>query len=77
MGLRCEVCSDWLPIFQLSKLCDTCYKIRTIVRAYDNTTILKSLEKNFLIKSEEPVKLADDQKDYYCKKSVTRAEAKK
>ena len=41
MGLRCEMCDDWLSIFQLSKLCETCYKTRTIVKAYSAQQILK------------------------------------
>jgi hypothetical protein len=49
MGLRCELCDDWLNIFQLSKLCETCYKTRTIIKAYSSILILKSLEDNFLI----------------------------
>ena len=52
MGIRCEVCDDFLNIFQLSKLCDNCYKIRTIVKAYNSSAILKHLENHFLIKSE-------------------------
>jgi GH43 family beta-xylosidase len=52
MGIRCEVCDDFLNIFQLSKLCDNCYKIRTIVKVYNSNVILKHLENHFLIKSE-------------------------
>ena len=76
--LRCDICSCFLPIFQLSRLCPTCYKIRTIVRVYDNQTILKSLENNFLIKEkehEQKEELADDTKDYYTK-PITRLETK-
>jgi hypothetical protein len=52
MGIRCEVCDDFLNIFQLSKLCVNCYKIRTIVKVYNSSVILKHLENHFLIKSE-------------------------
>ena len=58
MGFRCELCDQWLSIFQISKLCDTCYKTRTIVKAYSAESILKSLQENFLIEDlvekEEP-----------------------
>lgn len=73
MGFRCELCDQWLSLFQISKLCDTCYKTRTIVKAYSAEGILKSLQENFLIenvptieekKDPEPEKTADDQKDY-------------
>lgn len=79
MGFRCELCDQWLSIFQISKLCDTCYKTRTIVKAYSAESILKSLESNFLIEDlvekediKEPV--ADDQKDY--EKPKTRNDKK-
>jgi len=49
MNVRCEMCSDWLPLFQLSKLCPICYKIRTIVKAYSADVILKKLQEHFLI----------------------------
>ena len=69
MGFRCELCDQWLSIFQISKLCDTCYKTRTIVKAYSAESILKSLQENFLIEDlveKEEIKetVADDQKDY-------------
>tara|TARA_R110000796_G_scaffold185651_1_gene302505 strand:- start:58 stop:318 length:261 start_codon:yes stop_codon:yes gene_type:complete len=79
MGFRCELCDQWLSIFQISKLCDTCYKTRTIVKAYSAESILKSLESNFLIEDlvekqdiNDPV--ADDQKDY--EKPKTRNDKK-
>ena len=79
MGFRCELCDQWLSIFQISKLCDTCYKTRTIVKAYSAESILKSLESNFLIEDlvekqdiNDPV--ADDQKDY--EKQKTRNDKK-
>jgi len=49
MNVRCEMCNDWLPLFQLSKLCPTCYKVRTIVKAYSADVILKKLQENFLV----------------------------
>ena len=54
MGLRCELCDDWLSLFQMSKLCDTCYKTRTIVKAYSAQSILRSLEEHFLVNDPEP-----------------------
>ena len=79
MGFRCELCDQWLSIFQISKLCDTCYKTRTIVKAYSAETILKSLQENFLIEDlveKEEIKetVADDQKDY--EKPKTRNDKK-
>ena len=53
MNVRCEMCSDWLPLFQLSKLCPTCYKVRTIVKAYSADVILKKLQEHFLVDIEE------------------------
>ena len=53
MGLRCEMCDDWLSMFQLSKLCDTCYKTRTIVKAYSAQQILDKLEEHFLVGNKE------------------------
>ena len=55
MGLRCELCDDWLPLFQMSKLCDTCYKTRTIVKAYSAQSILRSLEEHFLVNNLPPL----------------------
>ena len=53
---RCELCDNYLYLFRGGRLCDCCYKIRTIVKCYDCETILKCLEKNFLVKSEEDIK---------------------
>ena len=47
--VRCELCDDFLPIFQLSKLCPICYKIRTILKCYSNEIILEHLEKKFIL----------------------------
>tara|TARA_R110001592_G_scaffold127825_2_gene339828 strand:+ start:378 stop:755 length:378 start_codon:yes stop_codon:yes gene_type:complete len=53
MGFRCELCDEWLPMLQFSKLCPTCYKIRTIVKCYSADEILKHLEKNFLVSNDK------------------------
>ena len=87
LTIRCEICDCWLPFFQLSKLCPTCYKIRTIVKCYNTDKILKTLQEHFLIedlpplisikeepKVDVPVLDADDQKDYTLPK--TRAHKK-
>ena len=60
MGIRCEMCDDWLSMFQLSKLCDTCYKTRTIIKAYSAVSILKSLEDNFLIDNLPKLVVTDE-----------------
>lgn len=64
MGWRCDLCDDTLPIFQLSRLCPTCYKVRTIVKCYDCDTILDCLEKTFKVdyKKEEIVE-SNEEKD--------------
>lgn len=46
---RCELCDDYLNLFCGGRLCDGCYRIRTIVKCYDSSTIMKCLEANFLI----------------------------
>lgn len=85
--VRCSLCDSFLSMFQLSTLCPTCYKTRTIVKAYSADKILKTLQEHFLIedlpsllpikeepKVDEPVLEADDQKDYIVPK--TRAHKK-
>ena len=88
LTIRCNLCDSFLPMFQLSTLCPTCYKVRTIVKAYNANKILKTLQEHFLIedlpplisikeeipKLDEPVLEADDQKDYTLPK--TRAHKK-
>ena len=78
MGWYCVLCDEFLPIFQLSKLCEVCYKTRTIVKAYSAETILKSIEEHFLVEGIKKVEImkvpsvanlpeitsSDDQKDY-------------
>ena len=85
--VRCSLCDSFLSMFQLSTLCPTCYKTRTIVKAYSADKILKTLQEHFLIedlpplipikedpKVDEPVLESDDQKDYSLPK--TRATKK-
>ena len=86
--VRCSLCDSFLSMFQLSTLCPTCYKTRTIVKAYSADKILKTLQEHFLIedlpplipikeetpKVDETVLTADDQKDYTLPK--TRAHKK-
>tara|TARA_R110000823_G_scaffold44235_2_gene114738 strand:+ start:349 stop:753 length:405 start_codon:yes stop_codon:yes gene_type:complete len=62
MGFRCELCDEWLPMLQFSKLCPTCYKIRTIVKCYSAKEILENLEKTFLVSDgrEAEVKREDE-----------------
>ena len=87
LTIRCNLCDSFLPMFQLSTLCPTCYKTRTIVKAYSADKILKTLQEHFLIedlpplisikeepKVDVPVLDADDQKDYTLPK--TRAHKK-
>lgn len=49
MGIRCEVCDSFLSVFQLSRLCDNCYKVRTIAKCYSSEEVLDCLEKNFKV----------------------------
>ena len=59
MGFRCELCDSWLPILSFSKLCPTCYKLRTIVKCYNAEDILKNAEEHFLVshaREEEEIK---------------------
>ena len=86
--VRCSLCDSFLSMFQLSTLCPTCYKTRTIVKAYSADKILKTLQEHFLIedlpplipikeetpKVDEPVLESDDNKDYTLPK--TRANKK-
>ena len=71
----------------INAMCPTCYKTRTIVKAYSADKILKTLQEHFLIedlpplisikeepKIDVPVLDADDQKDYTLPK--TRAHKK-
>ena len=73
MGFRCELCDEWLSMLQFSKLCDTCYKIRTIVKCYSADEILKHLEKNFLVSSDRYVEQEQKDKTFF-KKEERRLE---
>lgn len=53
MGFRCELCDEFLNIFQFSHLCDKCYRIRTITKCYSAETILNCLENNFLLSPQQ------------------------
>ena len=60
---RCELCDGYLPIFQTGRLCEICYKIRTIIKCYSATAIHKYISDGFLInlteeetEVEEPIK---------------------
>lgn len=52
---RCELCDSFLSLFQNGRLCENCYKIRTITKCYSSSVILKSLEKTFLVSIDEEV----------------------
>ena len=62
MGFRCELCDEWLPMLSFCKLCDKCYKIRTITKCYDAESILKHLQEHFLVSHarEEEEKALDE-----------------
>jgi len=57
MGFRCELCDDFLSVFQLSRLCENCYKVRTIIKCYDSAKILDCLETNFIVDYENKTTL--------------------
>ena len=59
--VRCSVCDAFLSMFQLSTLCDTCYKVRTIVKAYTADKILKTLQTHFLIEDLPPLVSISDE----------------
>ena len=37
---RCELCDNYLYLFSGGRLCEDCYRIRTIVKCYNSKTIL-------------------------------------
>lgn len=53
---RCELCDGYLPIFQSGRLCEICYKIRTIIKCYSATSIHKYISNGFLINLTEEEK---------------------
>jgi len=81
MGIRCELCDEFLPLFQLSRLCPNCYKIRTIVKCYDAEKVLHCLDKNFRVNYETETKIADTDtpvvSEDETEKPKTRSETKK
>ena len=59
--VRCSLCDSFLSMFQLSTLCPTCYKTRTIVKAYTADKILKTLQTHFLIEDLPPLITISDE----------------
>ena len=57
---RCELCDAYLPIIQLSKLCPTCYKIRTIIKCYSADKILNCITDKFIVDYEIVEQKLDD-----------------
>lgn len=49
---RCELCDGYLPIFSLGRLCESCYRIRTITKCYNSKVIRSYLEAVFLVEEE-------------------------
>lgn len=49
---RCELCDDYLPIFSFGRLCENCYRIRTITKCYTSKSIKEYLESVFLVDDE-------------------------
>tara|TARA_R110002073_G_scaffold320989_1_gene496847 strand:- start:2467 stop:3027 length:561 start_codon:yes stop_codon:yes gene_type:complete len=60
MGFRCELCDDWLNVFQFSHLCNDCYKIRTILKCYNKHDIVSCLENNFLVSKDKEKKVKQE-----------------
>jgi len=67
MTFRCEICDDWLPMFQFSKLCPTCYKIRTITKCYSAKEILATLENSFLVSPAMEYEKRNEDLEFYKK----------
>lgn len=59
---RCELCDNYLPIFQTGRLCETCYKIRTIIKCYTAKAIHSHISSVFLVDIEEDEE-EDNEKD--------------
>ena len=49
---RCELCDEYLPLFSFGRLCENCYRIRTITKCYSSNTIKEYLEAVFLVDDE-------------------------
>ena len=62
--VRCSLCDSFLSMFQLSTLCPTCYKTRTIVKAYSADKILKTLQQHFLIEDLPPLITISDEPSF-------------
>jgi len=77
MGIRCELCDEFLPIFQLSRLCERCYKIRTIVKCYDAEKVLHCLDKNFRVNYATETKIADTDSPTVSDEEVEKPKTKK
>ena len=65
MGFRCEVCDEFLPMFQFSHLCPTCYKLRTIIKCYSAMDVLKNAEENFLVSRARELEERDKDLKFY------------
>ena len=50
---RCELCDSYLPFFQSSRLCEVCYKIRTIIKCYSAKAIHSHISSVFLVDIKE------------------------
>ena len=74
MVFRCELCDNFLSMFQFSHLCNTCYKIRTIVKCYDEKAVLENLEDNFLISEKRKEEVEKEDKEFF-KNEEKRLEA--
>lgn len=62
---RCELCDEFLNVFQLSHLCSTCYKIRTIVKCYSCADILANLEEHFLVSKDKKNMIEEQDKQFH------------
>ena len=49
---RCELCDDYLSVFSFRRLCENCYRIRTITKCYNSNVIKSYLESVFLVEDE-------------------------
>ena len=46
---RCELCDSFLPLLSFGRLCENCYRIRTITKCYNSKVIRGYLESVFLV----------------------------
>ena len=75
MVFRCELCDSFLSVFQFSHLCENCYKIRTIVKCYDEAKVLESLEDNFLVSEKRKEEAKEKDKEFFEKEEKRLEEA--